>query len=105
MVLAGDVKNLSGVILLAEGHEITEKDLKILKMWGITEADIQGVKKEEILSKTTSLKDPQCLEEAVTYFQERFCHTDLNHPFIQELFHLLTLQRARDQSGDENHAP
>ncbi|MGZ3595494.1 MAG: HDOD domain-containing protein, partial [Syntrophales bacterium] len=48
MVLAGDIRERSGRVLLASGSEITENHLRVFKMWGITEADIKDVEKEEI---------------------------------------------------------
>ena len=38
MVLAGDAKDLIGLALLKSGAKITEKHLKTLKSWGMTEA-------------------------------------------------------------------
>lgn len=105
MVLAKDLKDRSGLVLLGAGNEITEKHLRILKMWGITEADIEGVTREEAQPNTTSEIDTFLFQEAEIRLREQFYHTDLKHPFIQELFRLLTFQRVLDKSGEGDNAP
>ena len=98
MILARDIINKNGLILLKAGNEITEKHLRILKMWGIAEADIKGIEKEEILDKAAAIIDPRLLEEATTKALEIFQHTDRQHPFIKELFRLVTLRLVRHLS-------
>lgn len=95
MILAGDVKDRNGRALLSAGAEITEKHLRIFKMWGILEAHIQGGEQEDAYSKTASEIDPDLLREAENRTAELFCHNDLAHPFIRELFHLITLETLR----------
>jgi len=102
MILGKDLKDRNGLVLLREGHEITEKHLKILKMWGIIEADIQGVTREEVISKTASQVDPDQLREVENQAREWFHHTDLRHPFMKELFHLLTLRKALQKLGEDH---
>lgn len=103
MVLERDLKDRSGLILLSAGQEITEKHLKIFKMWGIVEADIQGVNKEETLSQITSQLDPLFIQEVDVQLRQEFCHTNLKHPFIQEIFRLVTLKRVQKRSGGNGH--
>ena len=47
MVLAGDLKDLSGRLLVGKGTVLTPKSIKICKMWGVIEADIEGISPEE----------------------------------------------------------
>ena len=98
MILGRDIISRNGVVLLKAGEEFTEKKLGILRTWGITEADIKGIGKEEILEKAVAGIDPRILEEATTKAREIFRHTDREHPFIKELFRLVTLRLARDLS-------
>jgi|ETNmetMinimDraft_2_1059921.scaffolds.fasta_scaffold47287_2 hypothetical protein len=42
MVLAGDAKDLIGLVLLKSGAKITEKHLKTLKSWEMTESAVQN---------------------------------------------------------------
>ncbi len=103
MILEKDLRDRSGLILLGAGQEITEKHLKIFKMWGIVEADIQGVTREETLSQITSQIDPLLIQEVESQLREEFKHTNLKHPFIQEIFRLVTLKRVLKKSGKNEH--
>jgi hypothetical protein len=95
MILCRDITNRNGLVLLTAGDEITEKRLKILRMWGITEADIKGIEKEEMLDKATAGIDPRLIEEATLKTLEIFRHTDRTHPFIKELLQLVRLRLVR----------
>ena len=98
MILGRDITNRTGLVLLRAGVEITEKHLKILRTWGITEADIKGIEKEDIVNKAAAEIDPRILEEAKIKAGEIFRHTNQEHPFIEELFRLITLGLARNLS-------
>lgn len=100
MILATDVLDRNGRILLKEGLEITQKHLTILKQWGVTDADIAGVNQEEAHSKIADGFDQDLLHTIEAKYQEVFCHTDLTDPIIHELFRL-SVNRAviRDMSG------
>ena len=103
MVLNSDLKDRNGRILLKAETPITEKHLKILKMWGILEADIQGVEKETVVSKENIEIDPILQKKVETELSQRFCHTNRQHPFMSELFRLLTLRRVLNQLRKEHH--
>lgn len=103
MILEKDLRDRSGLIILSAGQEITEKHLKIFRMWGIVEAEIQGVTREETFSHITSQLDPLLIQEVETRLREEFRHTNLNHPFIREVFRWVTLKRAREGSRGDGH--
>ncbi|MGZ6236884.1 MAG: hypothetical protein ACXWMJ_06145 [Syntrophales bacterium] len=98
MVLAGDIRERSGRVLLAGGSEITENHLRVFKMWGITEADIKDVEKEEIAASIVAQLDPSLFQDIQSRVRERFCLADMEHPFIKELFRLVTLRQVRPKS-------
>lgn len=101
MVLARDAKDLSGRVLLAAGHEITEKHLRVFKIWGVSEADIQGLDQEEIAAETISQTDPEVLKRAEQRVAELFAHTDQTHPAIAELKRLIVFRFINQESGKE----
>ncbi len=92
MILANDVKDRNGRVLLSKGAEITDKHLRIFKMWGIHTVDVQGDGREEPPSMPPSEVDPEILQRSEKRVAELFCHNDLSHPFIKELFRLVTLE-------------
>jgi hypothetical protein len=97
MILAGEVKERSGRVLLCAGVEITEKHLDIFKKWGISGADIQGVTQEDM----TPQLDPAVLQQAEMEAQELFRHTDRQHLAVIELLRLTTLRLAQYESGGQ----
>jgi len=102
MILASDIKERSGRVLLAEGSKISEKHLRVFKMWGITEADIKGIEKEELAANVIAHLDQNLFREVETQTRERFCHVDMEHSFSKELFRLLTLRLVRQRSKGQN---
>jgi len=102
MVLGSDTKDRNGRVLLGAGNVLTEKHLKIFKMWGVTEADIKGIEEEEAAARAVSGLDPLLLEAAEERMRARFLHADMNHPFNGELFRLLTKRVVRRETGGRN---
>ncbi len=51
MVLSTEVRNKHGNVLLKKGDTLSEKQIMLLKSWGITEADIEGVDKDQVEKK------------------------------------------------------
>jgi hypothetical protein len=95
MVLGTDVKDRAGRILLASGQEISEKALRVFKMWGVTEADIQGVDQEQVAAMSTSDIKPELLEAAEEKTRVLFAHCKWENPVTKELFRLSTARVAR----------
>jgi hypothetical protein len=95
MVLARDIKDRSGRVLLAGGSRINEKHLKVFRMWGITEADIQGMEKDEIAAKIVAQLDPELFQEAEHTIRERFLNANMDNPFTKELFRLVTIRGVK----------
>ncbi|MBI5474627.1 MAG: hypothetical protein HY961_20000 [Ignavibacteriae bacterium] len=92
MVLAADVIDRNGRVLLKSGLEVNEKHLKILKQWGVTEADITGVDREVITAQATQSLAPEVLAQAEAHCADLFRHHDLQLPVNQELFRLSVLR-------------
>ncbi|MZH02169.1 MAG: hypothetical protein F3745_01850 [Nitrospinae bacterium] len=86
MVTATDVKDRMGRTLLTSGHKITEKNLKTLKSWGVTEVNVMlPDDKKKIPQKDDQLElkvPPALVEEMDSLFK----HTDRRHPAIAELY-------------------
>jgi len=95
MVLAGDVKDRNNRVLLTAGNGLTDKQIKIFMMWGVTEVDIQGVAHEDVVAQEVAALDPGLLREAELETQERFMYTDSKHSGVKELARLSTMRRVR----------
>ncbi|MCX8117550.1 MAG: hypothetical protein N3G78_06455 [Desulfobacterota bacterium] len=92
MVLGGDVKDRNGRILLSAGSEITEKHLRIFRMWGVHTVAVQDHERAEPSSTGESEIDPVQFQAAEEKVRALFRHHDLNHPFLKVLFRLATLE-------------
>jgi|WetSurMetagenome_2_1015567.scaffolds.fasta_scaffold666176_2 hypothetical protein len=104
MLLEADVLDMNGNVLIGKGCELTERHLKILKMWGVLEADIAGVDREEMLAQEMAQLDPELLHSAEARMTDLFHHTDLTHPAIKELFRLATRRAMKLQQQGDHHA-
>ncbi|MCK4727667.1 MAG: hypothetical protein KAT27_01975 [Desulfobacterales bacterium] len=96
MVLARDLRDPNGRFLLGKGVKLTLKRLKIIEMWGVVEADIEGISEKDVDAKRTAHIDPAILEVADRLTRKRFIHTDLEHEAIRQLFHICVLRKAQE---------
>lgn len=95
MVLAGDVLDRSGRMLLGAGSELTQKHLIIFRTWGVLEADIAGHGNDEAAGHLPVDVDPQELAAAEQELARLFRHTNLEHPAIIELMRLALLRKVQ----------
>jgi hypothetical protein len=99
MVLAANVLDRNGRILLKGGLEITDKHLTILKQWGVTDAEIKDMNRDEITAAAVQGLDPEALGHAEEHFKGLFRHTDREHPFFLELFRLSVIRHVNQLQG------
>ncbi len=92
-VLAEDVRDINGRLLLARGKQIEPKHLRIFKIWGITEVMILGA------APQNDGFDPETHPDLVRRAQETirplFSHADMHHPAIKEIFKLSVNYRCQ----------
>lgn len=86
MVLADEVRDLNGRLLLEKGKTIQPKHFKRFKTWGITEVDICGNNEGKNESKPDF--DPEQYEKIKEFTRHMFRYNDLDHPVIKEIFRL-----------------
>ncbi|MFP3927915.1 MAG: HDOD domain-containing protein [Desulfobacteraceae bacterium] len=94
MVLADDLLAYNGRFLLAKGTRLTPRHIRIIQSWGVVEADIQGITREDADAERCSERDPLVLEAARERVRRRFVHADLDHPAVRELFRICTHRTA-----------
>jgi len=85
MVLSSDVQDHRGDVLLRAGEKIQRKNLRIFRMWGITEIDIQDVPADDAENRGTELLEPAAPVDGTSHVQQLFQHTDSAHPAVKEL--------------------
>lgn len=93
MVLADDVRDVKGRLLLARGKPIGPEHIRIFKIWGIPQLEVLGA--QETAEPTPALPvDPARLEMMRTQAEALFRHTDREHPAIEEIFNQAVAYRA-----------
>jgi HD-like signal output (HDOD) protein len=97
MVLSEDVRDLNTRLLLSKGLKIQSKHIRTLKMWGITEVNVV-TDKTDYEGTTAKDIDPESLEGLEEDTKELFCHVDLEHPAMKELFRLSVLSKNSGES-------
>jgi len=98
MVVARDVKDLHGRLLVPAGAKTSAKHLQIFKIWGVSEVFIQG--DSNIVKKADPLEnlDPELRKEIEKEMQTLFCRHDLKNPFSKELMNLCMHRKLKPAS-------
>lgn len=99
MVLAADVRDRNGRLLLKEGVELTDKHLHILRTWGTVEADILNAGDHQENTASANAIDPELWAAIEGEISPLFHHTDLRHPAIKELLRIRIEREARHGNG------
>ncbi len=100
MVLAKDVAESRGQVLLTAGQTIQENHLTIFRAWGVTEADVEGVDQAELASAASSSDDPELSRKVHDQADNLFMFNNLDHPAVSKLYNLY-VRRTVDQLTKE----
>ncbi|MDA8123757.1 MAG: HDOD domain-containing protein [Deltaproteobacteria bacterium] len=102
-LLSEDVKDRNGRLLIPAGTILTETHIRVIKIWGIVEVEIEDASETDPDSSSAEAIDPEQLQAAETLLQERFLFCDREHPAIAELFRIgrqrLAAQMAKSPPG------
>jgi HD-like signal output (HDOD) protein len=85
MVLAEDLVDVTGRFLLPQGAVIKEKHLRVMKSWGITEADIEGIDQGQAASRAMESLDPNLLNACEERIEPIFRNCDQEQEVIREI--------------------
>jgi putative nucleotidyltransferase with HDIG domain len=92
MVLADDVYDIKGRLLMPRGKPIGPEHIRILKIWGIPQVDIAGASEDGEAASVPP--DPIRLEAARQETEQLFVLTERDHPAIREIFDQAVNHRA-----------
>ena len=95
MVVAGDVTNRHGTILLKAGSALSAKEILILKTWGITEIDIEGVDRDKVEQGEMESLSPEDLERIEGELAQLFPEV-ADNPIMQELYRITRKFKLKD---------
>ena len=92
-ILAEEVRDINGRLLLARGNEIADNHIRIFKIWGVSEVTVEGPDKGG--DKFDPDLNPEIFEQVHTTVLSLFRHTDLEHPIIKNIFNLAVQFRCK----------
>ena len=103
VVLSKDIKDVNGRLLLKASTVIEEKQLKILRAWGVTEVSVlNGGRVESEDEVNLDEIDPAIREQVDQELDELFRYTDKGHEVINELIQLTRIKLIKNyQQGNE----
>jgi len=99
MVVGSDVKNIDNMLLVPAGCTLSERQINILKAWGVHEVNV-------VASETTSDFDPfgklapDEVEKLLSEVKEHFWQVDEANPVFMEIFKLILHRRVRSTAGE-----
>lgn len=96
-VVAVDVKDRSGRILLKADSVLTEENIKIIKSWGVVEIDVNGDLAEAALDDEMMTVQPEELQQIELGLSQRFRFLNRSHPFIGELYEICLERRLKER--------
>lgn len=95
MVLYEDLRDFNGRLLLKKQTTLGPRDLRILKMWGITEAKIEKPASESFFSPGPDIQ-PTLDDKTTAIVEDIFYFSDMGHDFNLELKRLLLQKISRE---------
>jgi len=96
-VLAEDLFHSSGRLLLSKGLRLEPTHLRVLKVWGVGSAEIEGAPDGSRLPASEDI-EPAVLKKAEELTRKQFSHVHMDHPFLKELLQICTLRRAQQMT-------
>lgn len=103
MILATDVTDMSGRLLLSKGQAIDAKHLNIFKMWGVPEVQVQ--QDQESGPEDAPAMDPEAMRRTAEQLKSAFSGNDLSHPAVAEIFRQAVLHRSRSGESRKMERP
>ncbi len=94
MVIAEEVRDQQGRLLMPAGTALTDRHLRAFSLWGIMTIRVRGEGGADAEEAPLELT-PEQVAEAEAIVRARFPVADLDHPFVAELLRLAALREAR----------
>jgi putative nucleotidyltransferase with HDIG domain len=100
MILSEDVRDINSRLLLSKNQEITPKQIRILKIWGVTE--VAMIDRGEVDRREDPYINDEIRQQVQHTTKTIFKNIDLEHPAVAEVFRLSVLHRCRNYRLSDN---
>ncbi|MHB8770928.1 MAG: HDOD domain-containing protein [Syntrophales bacterium] len=94
MVVSCDVKDCNGRLLVAAGSALSDNHIRVLKIWGIVEAEVESIAPAGDTLPLPAVIDPALLTAAEEAIRTRFRHADPEDAAGAELLRIASLREA-----------
>ena len=94
-ILAADVRDINGRLLLSKGQPIEPNHIRIFKIWGISEVQLFGADGHSDTSDSQMAS--AMIEQTEKSVKTLFCHVDLEHPAIKEIYRISVQFRCKHE--------
>ena len=94
MTVSCDVKNIDNMLILPAGGHLTERQIDILRAWGVEEIDVQVSEEAPTETDPLSQMTPEAIASLTAQIKARFWSPDETHPAFRELLQLVVRRRA-----------
>lgn len=101
MILAQDVRDRNGRLLIHGGAALSEEHLRILKIWGVVEIDVEGLDREELESKRSDGLQEKFLAAGQDFAANLFRHNDPKLAPVAELMRFCALRKAKELEAQD----
>ena len=101
MILDEEVRDINGRLLLKKNKKIQSSHIRIFKIWGVTEVNIQGNNGDQ--SPSTGTVSPEQIEKIEKDTKSLFRHVDLEHPAIKEIFRISVEFRSKHNLSESQN--
>jgi len=95
MVVARDVKNIDGMLLVPTGCELSERQIDILQAWGVSEVDVEATKEMAKSHDPLAQLPPEILAKLTAELRSRYWKPDEFGPVPAEIFKLILVRKAQ----------
>ena len=95
MVVASDVKNIDGMLLIPSGCTLSERQIDILQAWGVAEIEVQATGDADADADPLAKLAPEVLAKMTSELKALFWNPDEENPVFAEVFKLMLHRRAR----------
>ena len=94
-VIAADVTNLDGMLLLPAGCALSERQINTLHAWGVTEVSVESADGLDSSSDPLAKLPPELAARLTAEVKGLFWDFDEANPVQQEVFRLALRRKAR----------
>ena len=95
MVVARDVKNIDGMLLLPTGCELSERQIGILQAWGVAELDVEASPETVQSHDPLGRLSPEQVAQLTAELRARYWKPDDFGPVPAEIFKLMLHRQAQ----------